>query len=56
MPWVRDSFQGSRFDHGYHELYPSFRRLDSGKAVVRAHKSPPARAHVPPEAESTAAA
>jgi hypothetical protein len=41
MPAVRDNFKGPRFDHGYPDLYPSFKQLDSGEILVRAYRKPP---------------
>jgi len=47
MPVIRDSFKGPRFDSGYPELYPSFRQLDSGEVVVRAHAPRPSGVRLP---------
>jgi hypothetical protein len=58
FPFLRDAFQGSRFDSGYPELYPTFRQLDSGEVVLRAYREPPPGMELPvtPAAASSEAA
>ncbi len=34
MPHLREGFRGPSFDHGYPELYPTFKELPSGEVVV----------------------
>jgi hypothetical protein len=47
MPYIRDAFQGPRFDHGFPELYPSFQQLESGEVVPRSFPKPPEGVELP---------
>jgi hypothetical protein len=55
MPYLRDAFQGSRFDQGYPEMYPVLQQLPSGEVVVQEYAKPPAGAQLK-EASSAASA
>ena len=39
MPYLRDAFQGPRFDQGYPEMYPVLEQLDTGEVVVKSYRT-----------------
>jgi hypothetical protein len=39
MPYLRDAFQGPRFDEGYPELYAIFEQRETGEVAVRSYRT-----------------
>jgi hypothetical protein len=48
FPHIRGNLKGPKFDHGYPELYPTFKQLDSGEVVLKAYKERPDPVAMPP--------